>query len=427
MSYIERYGFYRGIVERHGVYTPPFSFDECETIGSLDDVIARWRGTETVVRCEPETSIYLHVPFCSRRRCSFCMYKSTVEYSEEDLSTYSEFVSDEFAAWRNQLPRHLANLYVGGGTPSVYSPKGLQKLLEPYTHLSFDGRAEKTCEMSPSTATCDHIRAIVDCGLNRLSMGVQSFDERVLGLANRDWVPPEKIAGLCGFGRRLELVDVNLDLMLGLPGVNEVNIRDGVDRICGSGALSSSVYYWRQTGIVRDLLVRQLEWTRSEFEKHGWRLVSGSAASEHHLFQSPERRRETRRYRTGQNGIDNDHVVGVGLCANGFRPGFSYVCDAPDSFRIWVSGEANQYRMAAAHMLYDLDGRLDGIRFRSAFGLDLADVFQREISLLKKEGALVDDGTSYVVEGNGVEDRMAKQLFFWDQAYLERVFGGVRG
>ena len=423
MTAFERLAVYRRLVESNKACVPPFSFGECKDGRVRDEVFEGWKHAREATRLRGGRSIYVHVPFCRERRCSFCMYSSSVDYNEIDLKRYRDRILREFGTWQEMFSEPIRNFYVGGGTPSVYSASQLAVLLSPFSRLEVEPLGERTCEMSPSTATTDHIAAIAKCGFNRISLGVQSFDPKVTRAVNREFSEKAHVRQLCEYARELSFVDVNLDFMLGLPFVAEDNLRDAVQAVRECGALSASFYYWRQATVPR----RRLEWELAivcdEMDKCGWEFVSGAQNTEHHLFFSPERRKDTFRFVTSSNCIDNEQVIGLGTHAHGFRPSISYSCDSENTYKMWCMSQEMQLKMAAANILYHHDNVIDKRSFASAFGLEFSDLFRDEISALHGMNMVEEDETEFRLVCKDNIESIAAQKFFWDASYLKRQYG----
>jgi oxygen-independent coproporphyrinogen III oxidase len=165
-------------------------------------------------------SLYVHVPFCARR-CGYCDFAVEAN-AEPPVDGWLRAISAELAlvarerAWSG--PLELDTLYVGGGTPSLLGPEAMARLLEglrPYAKLR-EG-AEWTCEANPESFTLDLARDWRAAGVNRLSLGAQTFDPAALRWMGR-------LHGPDGPARALEAArgagfqDVGLDLIFGLPG-----------------------------------------------------------------------------------------------------------------------------------------------------------------------------------------------------------------
>jgi oxygen-independent coproporphyrinogen III oxidase len=162
--------------------------------------------------------LYVHVPFCVRR-CSYCDFAVSVQ-AKPSADTWLAAVATELAMHRNAAgwPRlQWDTLYVGGGTPSLLEPDAMHQLLE---RLAPEGRladaAEWTCEANPESLNSDLATAWAAAGVNRVSIGVQTFHEPALRWMGR-------LHGEAGAGRAMAAVraggieNVSVDLIFGLP------------------------------------------------------------------------------------------------------------------------------------------------------------------------------------------------------------------
>jgi len=166
--------------------------------------------------------IYISVPFC-RTKCSFCNFASGV-FSRAVFERYVEQVCAEIAAAEliatelsGRLERAVDSVYLGGGTPSVLAPDQLERLFRA-VHDSFevDRAAEITVECAPGTLTDGIVETLLRCGVNRVSLGVQSFvDEECssVGRLHTRAVTMSDIARLRAAG----IGNLSIDLIAGLP------------------------------------------------------------------------------------------------------------------------------------------------------------------------------------------------------------------
>jgi oxygen-independent coproporphyrinogen-3 oxidase len=162
-------------------------------------------------------SIYVHVPFC-RAKCAYCDFNSYAR-QERLIPDYVEALLREAAFWAETgAVGSVDTLYFGGGTPSLLPVEEAERLLAGLRRLfAVADDAEITFEANPESASADHLRALHRIGVNRLSLGVQSFDDGELRLLGRihDVATAEtafRAARETGFDA------VNLDLIFGLPG-----------------------------------------------------------------------------------------------------------------------------------------------------------------------------------------------------------------
>jgi len=192
---------------------------------------------------EPSQGLYIHVPFCVSR-CTYC------DFNVVTLRSAGTRVDAYFAALQQQLFRQaerysalpLHSIYVGGGTPSAVPAKRLLALLEEIRRrLTLLEGCEITVEINPGTGDEAFLRELLGSGVNRISIGVQSFldaDLRGLGRGHSG-EEAERAIDLC---QRLGFTDVSLDLILGLPGQDLASLEVNVARAIASGVPHLSAY-----------------------------------------------------------------------------------------------------------------------------------------------------------------------------------------
>lgn len=165
------------------------------------------------------TAVYIHVPFCLHR-CGYCDF--TLVANQDDL------IPDYLAALKNELestaadhafhgPRIMDTIFIGGGTPTHLSPSHLTalfSLLQSYFHLTHDG--EFSVEANPDGLDDDRIRVLKDFGVNRLSLGVQSFDDDCLRLLERRHSAAEAIETIQRCSDEFD--NLSADLIYAVPG-----------------------------------------------------------------------------------------------------------------------------------------------------------------------------------------------------------------
>jgi oxygen-independent coproporphyrinogen-3 oxidase len=169
-------------------------------------------------------SLYIHIPYCLHK-CPYCDFNTYAvnripekEYTNALLAEFDSIISTP--EWNK---RSLRTIYFGGGTPSLFSASSIEKLMVAFCQAGTDELSEVTLEANPGALTFDHLQALKTAGINRLSLGAQSFSQRSLLTLGRIHKPEDIELGV-SYARDVGFNNINLDLMYGLPdqSVDEV-------------------------------------------------------------------------------------------------------------------------------------------------------------------------------------------------------------
>lgn len=439
MTQEEKLSFYKLVTEKKELYGPPVGFGNSTAKFSLSELREAWRNSDVATVDKPSMALYIHIPFCLQQRCSFCMYKSLVNYDDGQLKNYSERIGREISFWNDELMvRPLSGLYVGGGTPNIYKPELFASMLQCVKNYTYESVAEKTCELAACSASIEHVYAVQALSFNRISLGVQSFDREILSAVNREYASPDKVHSLISPSREGAFLDVNIDLMLGLPHRTSENIRFDVRAAIECGALSISLYTYRNVNSSlskedeenrQRAIALQLEAVYEVIDNAGWERVAGNTNTEYHLFFSPKRTRGTFRFRTGISGLENHRVLGVGSFAHGFSPSLFYTCERlytlfsenEHGYSIGILNKRQQMQMAICNMLYGNEMKIDTVKFLRLFGCAFEDVFEEEILELGKLGKILPVENGYYIPSTSRFEAAALQKFFWDFSFLSQL------
>lgn len=190
---------------------------------------------------------YISVPFC-RSKCSYCNFASGV-FSAAQMARYADRVCADIASCREVasadravMPDKVDSIYLGGGTPSLLPPDALTKLFATLaTQFEISGNAEITMECAPGTLTQPLLESLVSCGVNRVSLGVQSFVDKeaasVARLHTRDRVLKD-IEDLRANG----ISNINVDLIAGLPHQTPESWQYSLQEVVATQVPHMSVY-----------------------------------------------------------------------------------------------------------------------------------------------------------------------------------------
>jgi len=168
-------------------------------------------------------SLYIHIPFC-KKRCYYCDF---VSFTEGSIENYISALLSEVDLYREKLKRGVKTLYIGGGTPSFINEYYIKKIVEKLSeYLKLE---EFTIEVNPDSFDEYKAKFYKDLGINRLSIGIQTFDDIVLKKSGRTHDAKEALRAYEIATKYFE--NVNVDFIIGLPGETWRSIEGIVDFI----------------------------------------------------------------------------------------------------------------------------------------------------------------------------------------------------
>ncbi len=162
-------------------------------------------------------AIYIHIPFCVKK-CDYCDFVSFPGIDENTIDRYADSICEELKAQKEFLSGGISTLYFGGGTPSLLSPAQVERIFSAVRQVctGFPDRQEITMEANPGTVDADKLRSFKKLGINRISLGVQSFDNRLLKILGRIHTADQALNAYNDC-RTAGFDNVSLDLMSALP------------------------------------------------------------------------------------------------------------------------------------------------------------------------------------------------------------------
>ena len=178
--------------------------------------------------------LYVHVPFCAQR-CGYCDFVTAVGRHGEH-GPYVDALLRELELQRGLLLPELETVYLGGGTPTYLEPSALRRLLG-----ALPAAIEVTVEANPETATPELAALLVEHGVNRVSLGAQTFQRELLATLERR-VDPQTVSESLQTLRAAGLDNVSLDLIYGIPGQSADQLARDLERIADLAPEHVSAY-----------------------------------------------------------------------------------------------------------------------------------------------------------------------------------------
>mgnify|MGYP004536853363 FL=1 len=173
--------------------------------------------------------IYIHIPFCKQK----CFYCDFISYANQDkyFQKYVQALSKEINNFIDNNKIEVQTIYIGGGTPSLIDAKYIEEILHIFEKKNLLKEAkEVTIEVNPGTVNEEKLRTYKNSGVNRLSIGLQSTEDKILKQIGRihcydDFLNTYKMAREVGFK------NINVDLMIGLPNQKILDVKNSLEKI----------------------------------------------------------------------------------------------------------------------------------------------------------------------------------------------------
>jgi len=170
--------------------------------------------------------LYIHIPFC-RYRCNFCRYYSKINWDKNTMSEYVKSIEKELFLYKIDFKKHsLQSIYFGGGTPTLLYKENwieLFKIINKF--FKIEQNAQILVEATPETCTFSKLKLLKDLGVNRLTIGAQTFDEKILNSLNRRHSIADIYKAFKN-ARKAGIKYLNMDLLFGLPGETKKSFLD---------------------------------------------------------------------------------------------------------------------------------------------------------------------------------------------------------
>lgn len=355
--------------------------------------------------------IYVHLPYCPTK-CGYCDFNAYLAPGKDAFYRYTQAVLDEMRLARSREGRsEVATVYFGGGTPSLFPAADVARMLDLLRNLH-DVRddAEISLEANPSGLTTEHLHELNLAGVNRLSIGAQTFSAPLLAAIGRDH-GPEDIRRAVAMAEEAGFARLSLDLMYGLPGEADADVEESVTTAIRLGVGHISAYaleleprtvFGRRHA--RGHLVLPGE---DEVVRRGDLIGARLAGAGFARYEVSNHARPGEECRHNARTWQRRRYRGFGAGAHSFMGEtrfwnaahhLRYAMDV-EADRLPVAGREDVSQIARGEWAY-LALRtfsLDRQRFEDDFGLAIEEAFRHTIPWALAQGWLSREGSAYVV------------------------------
>lgn len=361
-------------------------------------------------------SLYVHIPFCIKK-CSYCDFNS---YSNSELQ--DEYVDGLIDEIENIHVNNFETIFVGGGTPTILSLSNLNKLLKALKRFT---PYEYTFESNPGTLAEDNLVLLKDYGVNRLSIGLQAWQDPLLMKLGRihklqDFLDSYALARSIGFK------NINVDLMFGIPDQSMKDWTLTVEKVIKINPEHISCY---------SLIIEEGTPYKKLYDENRLNLVDEDTERDmYHYVIDRLKKAGYKHYeisnfsREGYECMHNitywklDEYLGVGAGAHSFlnnkrfyniKNPRQYINGVHENNIIEECNDEGYIDLVAEYMFLGLR-MMEGINkneFKKRFGKDIKAIYEKEISSLKQRGLIIENESNIKLTQRGID--------FSNQVYVE--------
>jgi len=365
-----------------------------------------------------ELGLYLHFPFCISK-CPYCDFNSYQLKDDNQISSYISAFYQEITAYSQKLKKsNIKTIYLGGGTPTILSGVQIYNLLEfCKDKFTIDKNAEITIEANPGTLDGEKIKLLIESGINRLSLGAQSFNNLFLKKLGRIHNTQDIIDSYF-LAREIGFSNINIDIMFALPGQTTEDFQATLKKAVSLKPDHLSLYnltikpgteYYEN--YKRNTL--KLPSEDEEFDMYNWAINFLKENNFEHYeianFARPHKR-------SLHNLIywQNQPYLGIGAGAYSFIRGYRYMnFKDPAKYIKEVMndklpidhGEKLSLRKRMIETIILGLRTKDGVsykKYKTRFGINLNDIFSKQIDKLVNLGLLKKDDCKIKLTNKGI-------------------------
>lgn len=366
-----------------------------------------------------ELGIYIHIPFCKQKcfYCDFCSFANKNEMQEK----YVETVINEIKNITHKEKYTVTTIYLGGGTPSILNPNYIKNILQEIKS-SFEilDDAEITIEINPGTVNEEKLKRYKEYGINRLSIGLQSANDKILKNIGRihDYKQFEETffyARKCGFK------NINVDLMIGLPTQSIEDVKQTLEKIIQKNPEHISVYSLIiEEGTIIEKLINEnkLQLPDEETERiMYWTVVNELKENGYNQYEISNFSKKTYESKHNTNCWKQKQYIGLGTSAHSYlnKKRYSntnnieeYIKNIQEnniSKNITIHEEQTEESTMNEYMLLGLR-MIQGINineFKQKFKIDPTIKYKEILEKLRKENLIQITETSIKLTKQGID------------------------
>lgn len=354
-----------------------------------------------------ELGIYIHIPFCIQKcyYCDFISYTNKFDMQKEYIEKVIEEIKQNEELIKN---RDVTTIYIGGGTPSAVEAKYIKQILDNIykaANINLNSKeCEITIEVNPGTITREKLEVYKSCGINRISIGLQSTNDILLKQIGRihtynDFLNTYNLVKQAGFK------NINVDLMLGLPNQNIEDLKQSLDILTSLELTHISVYSLiveEGTKIEKMINSKELNLPEEDEERNQYKYTKDYLelkGFKHYEISNFAKQGFESRHNT--NCWEQKEYIGIGAAAHSYMSKTRY--SNTENIEDYIKKDLKNIKiihekqdkegMQKEYMLLGLR-KLDGVKisdFKEKFGENPIYLFRKELDKLVKSDLITVD------------------------------------
>ena len=367
-----------------------------------------------------ELGIYIHIPFCIQKcyYCDFVSYPDKYKIQEEYVKKVIEEIEDN----REVLEKNtITTIYIGGGTPSSIKPELVKDILNKIyevTNIKNKKNIEITIEVNPGTCNKNNLQMYKDCGINRLSIGLQSTNDKILKTIGRIH-NYEQFLNTYSWAIEAGFDNINVDLMLGLPTQTLSDLKQSLEKILNLKPVPNHISVYsliveEGTPIDKKISNGELKLPEEEIERNEYKYTKNFLElNGYKHYEISNFAKQGFESKHNMNCWEQKEYVGIGIGTHSYVNGcrYSNICDLETYLKSKskdikiVHEKQNIEDMKKEYMLLGLR-KLDGVsisRFKEKFGENPIYIFRKQLQKLVDEELLLVDLDNIKLTNKGLD------------------------
>ena len=363
-----------------------------------------------------EIGIYVHIPFC-KKKCDYCDF---ISYCGKDsiIPKYIEAVKKEIEL--QKIKPQITTIYIGGGTPSYIDSKYIKEIMAEIKKKNVIENAEITIEVNPGTVTKEKLEDYISCGINRISIGLQSTQDNLLQEIGRIH-NFEQFLETYNLAKNVGFKNINVDLMLGLPNQRIKDLKESLEKIIKLKPKHISVYSLiveDNTPIAKKIELHELELPDEELERNMYWYVKNTLELNGYIhYEISNFAKKGYESNHNMNCWRQKEYLGIGVAAHSYRDitRYSNTINLEEYIRNVKSGNLERNRIIheiqkeddtkKEFMLLSLR-TIGGVKisdFKNKFGDNPIYLYRNELKKLSEEKLITVDEDKIRLTNKGID------------------------